>query len=120
MRAPSHAGCMASLVPMSSQWRRAAAARVPEREDVNGLRREAVVEIVVNATEVYPAHSGKSLVSCSCAYGRLDRKKRERPLRFFFNRSGCERSILCPPGGRFLDLCSRIPCDSNPQLTFSR
>lgn len=88
---------------------------MPKCQNVDVIRGHAIVEIVLDATEMYPAHFGKSLVACTRTNGWLQHKECEGAFELFFYCPRDEWSILGPPYRCLFNLGSRTPCDSNPQ-----
>jgi hypothetical protein len=94
---------------------------VPERKDVDGFRRDAVVEMVVDTAEVHTPDAWEFGISGESTNTRLASNERKGPLDFLRERSRSCNSIEFPPCLGFVDFRGRATSDSNrKQLTQAR
>ena len=104
-----------------SNWRNRAPTCVPEGEDLDGIRHDAVVDMVVDAAEVNTADARESRVACKRTDTRLTPDERKGPLDLVSDGSRSRSSIELPPNRGFVDLRGSAASDADrKQLTQAR
>ena len=94
---------------------------VPERKDLDGIRHDAVVEMVVHAAEVDAPDAKESRVARNRTNTRLALDERKGPFDLVSNCSGSRSSIELPPKRGFIDLRGSAASDADlKQLTQAR
>src|SRR5688572_8875852 len=77
--------------------RRRAPAHMPERDDLDHVGMDAVVDKVADASQRDPSHSAPTGVQDRLSRGGMQGDLREPPRYVFSNGIGCSRSIRLPP-----------------------
>ena len=77
---------------------------VPERKDLDGFRRDAVVEMVMNAAEMNASNARKCSIARERTNSRLTPDQRKGTLDLVSDRSRSRGSIDLPPHRGFVDL----------------
>ena len=101
-------------------WKRATTC-VPERKNLNGVRHDAVVEMVVDAAEVNTPDARESCVARKSANARLAPNQRKGPLDLVSDGSRSCNSIELPPIRGLVDFRGSAASDADrKQLTQAR
>ena len=99
----------------SSNWRVAAAARVPQRQNLKSLGRfyDAIVQIVANTSEVQAPNTRQRYISRASAKFGLDRNQRGGAVEILLERSRCLGAVDAPPLFGRANLLSSKGTDDN-------
>jgi hypothetical protein len=94
-------------------WRNGATTCVPERKDLDGIRHDAVVEMIIDAAEVNAPDARESCVARERTNLRLTPDQRKGLLDLVSDGSGSRSSIDLPPHRGFVDLRSSAARDAD-------
>ena len=86
---------------------------MPERKDLDGIRRDAVVEMVMDAAEVNAPNARESWVARERANSRLAPDQRKGSLDLVGDGTGSRGPIDLPPYRGFVDLRSSAARDAD-------
>ncbi len=93
----------------SSECRTSASTRMPKREYFDGVSGHTVVELVVNAAEVYASHASEARILRTCAQVGVNGKEREGAFQLFRDCARCRRTIHGPPDRGIVYLSGSAP-----------
>jgi len=86
---------------------------MPKSEHINCRRRGAIVEMVLDPSQVNPPDVSENGVNSSRAYVGMRRDKGEGTFELFANGIGCIGTVFSPPLEGFVNLASGSLCDAN-------
>jgi hypothetical protein len=117
MFAPTAGGCKRLFGGDASQLRTVPAARVPQRQHLNGIVDRSVVKVVPDSRQGHATDVREPRTAWPSAHLGLSEEKTKSAIQILDDGVGCSRSVLGPPSrrrgdvalGRFRDVEASRP-----------